>query len=106
MAGLKLNPLYFSDTYFPFKNFADENHLHATIQKYLALTDIQDQPRKKRGMHSLRHTLANRLQENRETSHTISSALGHTSPDSAAVYVKTDIELLRECALDPTEVRL
>ena len=90
----------------PFKNYADENHLHATIQKYLSLTDIQDQPRKKRGMHSLRHTLANRLQENRESYHTISSALGHASPDSAAVYVKTDIELLRECALDPMEVGL
>lgn len=90
----------------PFKNYANENHLYATIQKYLSLTDIQDQPRKKRGMHSLRHTLANRLQENRESFHTISSALGHASPDSAAVYVKTDIELLRECALDPTEVGL
>lgn len=42
----------------PFKNYAGENHLYATIQKYLSLTDIQDQPRKKRGMHSLRHTLA------------------------------------------------
>lgn len=59
----------------PFKNYSDENHLHATIAKYLRLTDIQDQPKKKRGMHSLRHTLANRLQENRETLHTISSVL-------------------------------
>lgn len=88
----------------PFQNYADENHLHATIQKYMAMTDILNQPRKKRGMHSLRHTLANRLQENRETAHTISSALGHASPDSAAIYVKTDIELLRECALTPSEV--
>lgn len=88
----------------PYKNYSSENHLHATIAKYLALTDIQDQPRKKRGMHSLRHTLANRLQENRESYHMISSTLGHSSPDSASVYVKTDIELLRECALDPLEV--
>lgn len=88
----------------PFQNYADENHLYATIQKYMAMTDIQNQPRKKRGMHSLRHSLANRLQENRETAHTISSALGHASPDSAAVYVKTDIDLLRECALTPSEV--
>lgn len=87
----------------PYKHYSNENHLHATIAKYLALTDIQDQPRKKRGMHSLRHTLANRLQENRESYHMISSALGHSSPDSASVYVKTDIELLRECALDPLE---
>lgn len=87
----------------PFKNYSSENHLHATITKYLQLTDIQDQPKKKRGMHSLRHTLANRLQENREPLHTISSALGHSSPDSASVYIKTDIELLRECSLSPSE---
>lgn len=103
----KINSPYIFLTHIPpYKNYSDDNHLHATIQKYLAMTDIQDQPRKKRGMHSLRHTLANRLQENRETSHTISSVLGHSSPDSAAVYVKTDIELLRECSLIPPEVEV
>lgn len=88
----------------PFKKYADENHLYSTVEKYLRLTDIQDQPKKKRGMHSLRHSLANRLQENRETLHTISSALGHNSPDSASVYIKTDIKLLRECSLSLSEV--
>jgi len=87
----------------PYKGFAGENHLHATVRKYMVLTDIQDQPRKKRGMHSLRYSLANRLMENHETAHTISSVLGHTSPDSASVYIKTDIELLRGCALSPQE---
>lgn len=90
----------------PFKNYSDENHLHATISKYLQMTDIQNQPKKKRGMHSLRHTLANHLQENKETLHTISSAMGHSSPDSASIYVKTDIDLLRECSLSLSEVRL
>ena len=90
----------------PFKNYSDENHLHATISKYLQMTDIQNQPKKKRGMHSLRHTLANRLQENKETLHTISSAMGHSSPDSASIYVKTDIELLRECSLSLSEAGL
>lgn len=90
----------------PFKNYSDDNHLYATVEKYLILTDIQNRPSKKRGMHSLRHTLANQLQENKETLHTISSALGHTSPDSASAYVKTDIELLRECALNLTEVEI
>jgi integrase len=88
----------------PIKGFANDNHLHATIEKYMILAGIQNQPRKKRGMHSLRHSLANRMQENREPAHAISSALGHASPDSASVYVKTDIELLRECALVPSEV--
>ena len=91
----------------PYKNFAPENHHHAMIEKYLMRADIQNRPKKiKRGMHSLRHTLANRLQENRETLHTISSAMGHSSPDSASYYIKADIELLRECALSLSEAGL
>lgn len=90
----------------PFKKYADENHLHATIKKYMIVAGIQGQSNQKRGMHSLRHTLANRLLENHESVHTISSALGHSSPDSVSVYLKTDIERLRECSLIPSEVGL
>ena len=91
----------------PYKNLAPENHHHAMIKKYLMMTDIPNQPKKvKRGMHSLRHTLANRLQENRETLHTVSSVMGHSSPDSASYYIKADIELLRECALSLSEMGL
>lgn len=98
------SPYVFLTHIVPYKHYSDDNHLHATVEKYLEMTDIQDKPKKKRGMHSLRHSLANRLQENHESFHMISATLGHTSPDSAAVYVKTDIELLRECALNPSEV--
>lgn len=100
------SPFVFLTHVAPLKRYDDDNHLHATIEKYLRFTNIQNQPQKKRGMHSLRYSLANRLQENRESAHTISSALGHSSPDSASVYLKTDIELLRECALSPSEAGL
>ena len=33
----------------------------------------------------------------------ISQILGHTSTDITAVYLKTDLERLRECVLDPEE---
>ena len=99
------SPYIFLTHISPYKNYSDDNHLHSTIKKYLTLTDIQNRPAKKRGMHSLRHTLANQLQENKETLHTISSALGHSSPDSASAYVKTDIEFLRECVLSLSEVK-
>lgn len=98
------SPFIFLTHISPFKGYDGDNHLHATIEKYLRFTNIQNQPQRKRGMHSLRHSLANRLLENRESAHTISSALGHSSPDSASVYLKTDVELLRECALSPSEV--
>lgn len=101
------SPYIFLTHITPFKNFALSNHQHAMIKKYLLMTDIQNQPKKvKRGMHSLRHTLANRLQENRETLHTVSSVMGHSSLDSASYYIKADIELLRECALSLSEAGL
>ncbi|MBP5718851.1 MAG: tyrosine-type recombinase/integrase, partial [Abditibacteriota bacterium] len=101
------SPYIFLTHITPYKNIAPENHHHARIKKYLMMTDIQNQPKKvKRGMHSLRHTLANRLQENREALHTVSSVMGHSSPDSASYYIKADIELLRECALSLSEAGL
>lgn len=98
------SPFVFLTHISPFKQYANGNHLHATIKMYMDVAGIQNQTHQKRGMHSLRYALANRLQENGESRHTISSALGHSSPDSADVYVKTDIELLRECSLSPSEV--
>ena len=101
------SPYVFLTHITPYKNLAPDNHHHAMIKKYLLMTDIPNQPKKvKRGMHSLRHTLANRLQENRETLHTVSSVMGHSSPDSASYYIKADIELLRECALSLSEAGL
>jgi site-specific recombinase XerD len=34
----------------------------------------------------------------------ISSVLGHLSSESTGVYLHTDLEALRRCALDPEEV--
>ncbi len=55
--------------------------------------------KKKRGMHSLRHTLASRLLEKDTPLPIISDILGHIDTDSTAVYLKIDIKKLRECSL-------
>jgi site-specific recombinase XerD len=34
----------------------------------------------------------------------ISSVLGHVTSEATSVYLHTDIDQLRECALDPEEV--
>jgi site-specific recombinase XerD len=57
-------------------------------------------------MHSLRHTLASRLLEAHTPLPVISDILGHLSTDSTAVYLKVDVAMLRECALNPEEVFL
>ena len=55
--------------------------------------------KKKRGMHSLRHTMASMLLEKDTPLVIISDILGHIDTDSTAVYLKVDIKKLKECAL-------
>lgn len=88
----------------PLEPFSDEDHLHQIVVKYMRLAKIPICPQKKKGMHSLRHTLASRLLEENTPLSVISDILGHVSSDSTAVYLKVNVDLLRECALNPEEV--
>jgi integrase/recombinase XerD len=88
----------------PLEPFSDEDRLHQIVVKYMKLAKIPISPQKKKGMHSLRHTLASRLLEEHTPLSVISDILGHVSSDSTAVYLKVDVEMLCECALDPEGV--
>ena len=88
----------------PLEPFSDEDRLHQIVVKYMRLAKIPISPQKKRGMHSLRHTLASRLLQENTPLSVISDILGHVSSDSTAVYLKVDVEMLRECALNPEGV--
>ncbi len=83
--------------------FSDEDRLHQIVVKYMRLAKIPISPHKKKGMHSLRHTLASRLLAENTPLPVISDILGHISSESTAVYLKVDINRLRECALNPEE---
>lgn len=48
--------------------------------------------------------MASMLLEKETPLSTISDILGHVDTNSTAVYLKTDIEKLKECALDFDEV--
>ncbi|WAH38844.1 site-specific integrase [Alicyclobacillus dauci] len=88
----------------PLEPFSDEDRLHQIITKYMKMAKISVSPKKKRGMHSLRHTLATRLLEENTPLSVISDILGHVNSDTTAVYLKVDVDRLRECALDPEAV--
>jgi site-specific recombinase XerD len=88
----------------PLEPFSDDDRLHQIVVKYMRLAKIPISPQKKKGMHSLRHTLASRLLEEHTPLSVISDILGHVSSDSTAVYLKVDVKMLRECALNPEEV--
>jgi integrase/recombinase XerD len=87
----------------PFGPFSEADHLHQLIKGYMERAHLPTL-RKRRGMHSLRHTLASVLLENNTPLCVISDILGHVDTDSTAVYLKVDLQKLKECALDFEEV--
>lgn len=87
----------------PFLPFSEGDHLSQMITKYMKLAHIPISPKRKSGMHSLRHTLASLLLENDTPLSTISDILGHVDTNSTAVYLKVDIKKLKECPLDIME---
>ena len=86
----------------PFLPFSEGDHLHQLIKKYMELGHIPTL-KKKRGMHSLRHTMASVLLEKDTPLSTISDILGHIDTESTAVYLKVDIKKLKECSLTLVE---
>lgn len=84
----------------PFLPFSESDHLHQIIIKYMKLAHIPVSPKKRVGMHSLRHTLASLLLENNTPLPVIANILGHQDIESSAVYLKVDIKKLKECSLD------
>ena len=88
----------------PFDPFRENNHLHDIVKYWRLLARITFRSPQKRGLHSLRHTLATRLLEKGTPLPTIAEILGHTSLESTRIYAKADVEALRGVALDLDEV--
>jgi site-specific recombinase XerD len=82
----------------PFGPFSEDDHLNQLIRTYMGLAHLPIR-NKKRGMHSLRHTLASQLLEKDTPLATISDLLGHVDTNSTAVYLKVGIQKLKECSL-------
>lgn len=93
------SPYIFVKHMAPFGPFSEGDHLNQLIKRYMELAHIPTL-KKKRGMHSLRHTMASVLLEKDTPLSTISDILGHVDTDSTAVYLKVDIKKLKECSLD------
>jgi integrase len=93
---LKMNP--------PFDPFPQDKGLSHIATYWRVLAKITFRTPQKRGIHSLRHTLATRLLEKGTPFPTIAEILGHTSLESTRIYAKADVEALRSVALDQEEV--
>jgi integrase/recombinase XerD len=92
------SPYIFVKHMAPFGPFAEGDHLSQMIKNYMVLAHIPTL-KKKRGMHSLRHTMASMLLEHDTPLSIITDILGHIDTDSTSVYLKVDIKKLKECSL-------
>ena len=97
------SPILFIRHLAPFLPFSESDHLHQIIREYMRIAHLPTL-KKHRGMHSLRHTAASRMLEHGTPLVVISDILGHTDTDSTAVYLKVDVNKLKECCLDTPEV--
>lgn len=87
----------------PFLPFSETDHLSQIIAKYMRSAHIPISSKRKVGMHSLRHTVASLLLENDTPLPIISDILGHVDTESTTVYLKVDINKLKQCPLDINE---
>ena len=85
----------------PIGPFSDQDHLHQILVKHARAAHVPIGEKRRHGMHSLRHTLATRLMEQGTPIEQIADILGHQSVASAGVYLKSSLDLLASCALDP-----
>jgi site-specific recombinase XerD len=91
------SPYLFLKHIAPFDPFA-EGSLPGLIESYVRVADLPIL-KHKRGMHSLRHTMASMLLEKDTPLSTISDILGHVDTNSTAIYLKVGMQKLKECAL-------
>lgn len=70
-----------------------------TLNRIIDASGI-DTTGRKHGAHAMRHSLASRFLENKESIPVISEALGHQNSDTTISYLRIDIESMRQCALN------
>jgi len=98
------SPFVFLRLNAPYEAFGRDANLHNIITKHTRNAGITVPRGKRRGLHSLRHTLASTLLEQGTPLPVISEVLGHITSRSTAHYLQVGIEGLKQCALDPEEV--
>ena len=84
----------------PFTPLAEGTNSGHLLRKCCSIAGITTPAGIRRSFHSLRHTLASSLLEQRTPLPLISEILGHSDSQITRRYLKIDIESLRQCALD------
>ena len=78
--------------------------VHSIVTKYMRKADIKNWNSKKHGAHSLRHSLATNMLKKNISMPIISTVLGHQNTESTRVYLKVDMNKLRQCPISMPEI--
>jgi len=92
------SPFVFITAKAPYKP-VENNPLGHKITEYMRMAGI-DASKRRTGPHALRHSLATNLLRKNVTLPVISEILGHSSTDSTKIYLRVNVDMLRQCALD------
>ncbi len=85
--------------------YCEMKSLHGVFSRRMVNAGISRVCSGKAGPHSLRHALASNMLSEQVPLPVITAVLGHSTSTSTTVYLHSDIEGLRHCALDVEEGR-
>lgn len=88
--------LRYSAPHTPIKDHAG---CYSVVRHIFTLAEIRLETDEIKGTRLLRHHMASKMLKNGVPVQTISLVLGHTNPNSTDIYLTTDDEKMRECAL-------
>lgn len=94
-----LEPYVFLRNQAPFTKLSGNTAVYHIVSGYMKKAGIRQDEGDRKGVHCLRHTVAARLLAAETPLPIISSVLGQADKNSARVYLSTDMEHLRSCAL-------
>lgn len=100
------SPYLFLRSFAPYDRFGENANLHNIIVKYTRRANISIPKGSRRGLHSLRHTLASTMLASGTPIPIISKVLGHINSKSTSIYLRTNMEELMQCTVDPEKVLL
>lgn len=87
----------------PFNGLSDNNHLENRLVFYSRKAGISHYKSRRSGFHSLRHSVGSMLLEMETPLPVITTILGHSDSNITSVYLKTDVEKLAQCILEPED---
>jgi len=99
-------PFIFLRSQAPYQKMAGHSSCYAISRKVMKEAGVRQEVGQRKGFHCLRHAVAAQLLEVETPLPIISSILGHRNKESTKVYLSTDMEHLRACALNLTGIEI